>query len=110
MNDLPHAVEDLYDMKKCLQRYNVSFREPEPNQSSLPSNRKNKFLDTNGKFANCIILADQKKDIIDKLFMGLNKYAKEQRAKGKKILIFFLFAGHGMICDNEQVLLTNDLD
>ena len=48
MPDLSHAVEDLYDMKKCLQRYNVSFREPEPNQGSLPTARKHKYLDSNG--------------------------------------------------------------
>ena len=42
--------------------------------------------------------------------MCISRFIKNQASKGKKVLMFFLFAGHGMMRDNGQVLLTNDFD
>ena len=42
--------------------------------------------------------------------MNLMKYVKKKKTEKKRVMIFCLFAGHGMIDMSEQVLLCNEFN
>ena len=109
--DIDHAIQDCYDMKECLEKYDFHLRMAEPNQASLPAARKFKYFEAGTtKPANCIILENEDDKIIQRAWMALDKYIGACRNKGQNVMLFFLFAGHGMIANNEQVLLCNRFD
>ena len=49
-------------------------------------------------------------EYIVKAIRVIKEYIAKREKEGKKVLLFSLVAGHGMILNNHQVLLCNRLD
>ena len=58
---------------------------------------------------NCVILENCSVKEIGKAWGKMRSYITKKKQEKKRVMIFFLFAGHGMIHMNEQVLLCNQL-
>ena len=86
MHDIPKATQDCLTMKALLQKYDMDLQD--------------------GK--NCFIHLDDIEKNVNKSWRSVAATIKKNPTK--KYLLFSLFAGHGMIVRNSQVLLTNEFD
>ena len=118
--NVDQASDDVEAMRQNLARYDFQFQEREKNEQpdELPPGKKKpniyvKFNDKKHSNQTLWMLNSDPtlKDINDELF-NLGKVVREgkNQKKPKKYLLMCLFAGHGMIYNNSQVLLANELD
>ena len=84
---IDQAKKDCDDLKACLEHYNIR----NPNDIYLLDN-------------------DPSKDEYDEKIVEITGRIKECEKAGTKILIVTLYAGHGMLKDGMQTLLTNEFD
>ena len=89
--------------------YDSEFRRFAPKDPTNEDAEKETFLDDSGKAYNCYILINKDMKYIVKALRVVKDYIKQQEEAGKKVLLISLMAGHGMIADNEQVLLCNKI-
>ena len=75
-------------MKDCLERYDFEFNDKKDDPDR-----------------NCYILENASSEEIMTEWLKIVERIKNDRQK--RYLVFCLFAGHGMIKDNEQVVLCN---
>ena len=109
MGDLMQANVDCENLFKYLCRYDTVFRRFVPEDENNEDPAKETFKDKDGKAFNCYILINKGMEYIVKCLKVIRDYIKEQEKKGKKIFLISLMAGHGMIHNNDQVLLCNKL-
>ena len=104
--DLDQAGVDCENFFKYLKMYDATFRRFKQT-NELPE--KKDIEDASGKAYNCFILKDANMEYIVRVLRLIRDYIREQSKKGKKVVLFTLVAGHGMIVDNEQVVLCNKI-
>ena len=109
MGNLPQADKDCENFFKYLCRYDTVFRRFVPEDKDNEDPAKETFKDKDGKAFNCYILINKGMEYIVKCLKVIRDYIKEQEKLGKKIFLISLMAGHGMIHNNDQVLLCNKL-
>ena len=109
MGDLMQANVDCENLFKYLCRYDTVFRRFVPEDENNEDPAKETFKDKDGKAFNCYILINKGMEYIVKCLKVIRDYIKEQEKKGKKIFLISLMAGHGMIHNNDQVLLCNKI-
>ena len=104
--DLDQAGVDCENFFKYLKMYDGTFRRFEQ-KNELPEEKD--IRDASGKAYNCFILKDANMEYIVRVLRLIRDYIREQSNSGKKVVLFTLVAGHGMIVDNEQVVLCNKI-
>ena len=104
--DLDQSPKDCENFFKYLKMYDETFRRFKPTEK-LPEEEDLK--DASGSFYNCFILKDANMEYIVRVLRLIRDYIKKQSKSGKKVVLFTLVAGHGMIVDNEQVVLCNKI-
>lgn len=107
--DIMQADVDCENFYRYLSMYDTEFRRFVPKDPDNQEAKNETFLDENGKAYNCYILTNKDMKYIVKALRVVKDYIKQQEEAGKKILLISLMAGHGMIADNEQVLLCNKI-
>ena len=106
--DIMQADIDCENLYKYLGMYDSVFRRFPRGYDEVEADDES-FLDEKGKAYNCYILVNKDMKYIIKALRVVRDYIKQQEKEGKKILLVSLMAGHGMIANNDQVLLCNKM-